>query len=54
MFATSSYSARIFTKLGWEETGRLRYEDFVSDEGEMIIKDTGDHQMMVTFSKMFF
>ena len=53
VFASSRYSARIFTKLGWTETGRLRYEDLVSDEGEMMIRDSGEHEMMVTFSKIF-
>ena len=33
VFESNNYSAKIFTKIGWTETGRLRYEDLVSDEG---------------------
>ena len=51
--ATSRFSARIFDKLGWTQTGKLRYDDFVDEEGDIILKETGDHQKMVTFSKVF-
>ena len=53
VFATSRVSARIFNKLGWTQTGKLRYEDFFDEEGDIILKETGDHEKMVTFSKVF-
>ena len=53
VFATSRFSARIFDKLGWTQTGKLRYDDFVDEEGDIILKETGDHKKMVTFSKVF-
>ena len=53
VFATSRFSARIFNKLGWTQTAKLRYEDFLDEDGDTILKETGDHQRMVTFSKVF-
>ena len=49
--ATSIYSARIFRKLGWAETGRILYEEFTNQDGEVLVKNTGEHTEWVTFSK---
>ena len=45
------YSARIFRKLGWSETGKILYEEFTDQDGEVLVKNTGEHTEWVTFSK---
>ena len=51
VFTTSKYSAKIFSNLGWSEMARLKYEDFKDAQGNRILNDTGDHDVMVTYNK---
>ena len=45
---TSNYAQRIYEKIGFETFGKVKFKDFVED-GQVALKDTGEHKSMKVF-----
>ena len=45
---TSNYAQRIYEKIGFETFGEVKFEDFVED-GQVVLKDTGEHKSMKVY-----
>ena len=48
---TGVYSQRIFTRLGHTTLTSLDYDDFRDENGELYLKDTREHDKIITCVK---